>query len=481
MIRSRGWLLAAVVVIAAIAVVGALVTPTGRVAQAARGGVARVVATQLVCPSVSGGPGGRTTDMTVAHVTPGAPPAAAYSLVSPAAKARRPVRLTLKPSAVVRKSTPYGAVAVDASGNGADGVVAGQESLIPGGLGRALFDLTCLAPATDWWFAGADGGIGIEDVIVLANPADAPANVALSFWSPKGPISPPNTSGIVIAPHTTLTRKLSDFTPDVPQVAFHVHANSGTVAAGVMDLRSVRDRPTGGDSLPPTLAPATSSVVTGFVPGATYGLLYLVNPGERDATVSLRIVTPTKNFVPAGNPSVVVPAGRTLRLDLSGTIAGETAAVVIHSDTPVTAAALNAVRPTTGFTELAWLPAQQPLSGPAGIASNVPPFGQKVNLILTAPQGAARVRVTSASGASALVTVRAGRTLYVDLRALLHAGPSGPGPLLLTPLDAAPVYAVRTLYAVGAHGPLMAAAAPMVLPAATDVPPVIADPRAALP
>ena len=480
MIRSRGWLLAAVVVIAAIAVAGALITPTGRVAQAARGGVARVVASQLVCPSVSGGPGGRTTDMTVAHVTPGVAPAAAYAPVSGAGKARRAVPLTLKPSAVVRKATPYGAVAIDASGTGADGVVAGQNSLIPAGLGRALFDVTCLAPATDWWFAGADGGVGVADVIVLANPADAPANVALNFWSLKGPISPPNTSGIVIAPHTTLTRRLSDFTPDVPRVAFHVHANSGTVAAGVMDLHNAGNKPTGGDSLQPTLAPATSFVVTGFMPGATYGLLYLVNPGDRDATVSLRVLTPTKNFAPAGNQSVVVRAGQTLRVDLSGTLSGETAAVAINSDTPVTATGLTAVRPTTGFTELAWLPAQQPLSGPAGIAGNVPPFGQKVNLILTAPQGTAKVRVTSGSGASAVVTVRAGRTLNVDLRALLHAGAGGPGPLLLTPLDA-PVYAVRTLYAVGAHGPLMAAAAPMVLPAATDVPPVVADPRAALP
>ena len=216
--------------------------------------------------------------------------------------------------------------------------------------------------------------------------------------------------------------------------------------------------------------------MTGFMPGATYDRLELANAGDRDATVSLRILTPTKNFVPAGHQTVVVPAGRTVRVDVSATIAGETAAAVISSDVPVSAVGLSAQRPANSFGELAWLPAQQPLPGPGGIAGNAPPFGQKVSLVLTAPQGAAKVRVATTTGHTVVVAVPAGRTVNVDLRAAFHAGPAGPGSLLITPLDA-PVVAVRTFYAIGAHGPLMAAAAPMVLPAATDVPPVVPDPR----
>ena len=93
--RSRGWLVAAVVFIAAVAVAGALVTPTGRVARAARGGVAPVVTSQLVCPSLYGGPGGRTTDMTVAHVTSGQAPKAAYTQEFKDIKPRHPVPLKL--------------------------------------------------------------------------------------------------------------------------------------------------------------------------------------------------------------------------------------------------------------------------------------------------------------------------------------------------------------------------------------------------
>ena len=90
------------------------------------------------------------------------------------------------------------------------------------------------------------------------------------------------------------------------------------------------------------------------------------------------------------------------------------------------------------------------------------------------------MRLDTPSGASAVITVPPGRTANLDVRAALHGAPSGPGPLLVTPLDG-PVYVVRTFYATGAHGPLMAAAAPMVLPTAIALPPVVPDPRAALP
>jgi hypothetical protein len=480
MTRSRSWLLAAVVVVAALAVVGSLVTPTGRLARAARGGLAPVVATSLVCPSVSGGPGGGTTDMTAAHVTAGPVPPAAYTPVFGAVPAQRPVPMTLKPSVVVHKSTPYGAVTVAAAGLGADGVIAGQTSLIPGGAGRGLADLTCLPPATDWWFVGTDGRVGYTDLLYLVNPADTPANVALNIWSSRGPLEPPGISGIIVPAHGALLRRVSDLAPDVQAVALHVHANSGTVSASALDLEATGNTPAGGDWVPSTVAPAKTAVVTGFMPGATYDRLDLLNPGDHDATVALRVLTPTKNFVPAGHQTVVVPAGHTYSVDLSAPIAGEAAAVVVDSDAPVSAAAMTAQRPSTGFRELAWIPAQRALGGPAGIANNVGPFKQKVSLILTAPETAGKVRLDTPGGASAVVTVPAGHTLNVDLLAALRAGAGGPGPLLVTPLEGS-VYAVRTFYASGDHGPLMAAAAPMVLPTPIVLPPVVSDPRVALP
>ena len=472
--------LSAVVVIVAIAVVGNVVRPAGRALPRATGGVAPVAANVLVCPNVAGGPGGLTTDMMVAKVTPGAAPKVGYSLVqTPGGRAVQPLKPA--PLAFVHKDAAYGAVAVTASGPGSDGIVVTQTGLVPGGIGRGLLDATCQPPTTDSWFVGADGRIGFSDWLYLANPSNSIANIALTFWSDRGQLSPPNTSGIPLAPRTSMLRRISDFAPDVAALALHVHANSGAISAAVVDGQSSGTTPRGSDWIPSTSSPADSGVITGFFAHATQDVVNLANPGDRDATVSLRVLTPSKNFVPAGHQTVVVPAGHTVTVDVSDAVSGEAAAVVLSSDNPVVASGFTAQTPSTGFREFTWLPAGAPLRSPAGISNNVPPFGQSVHLILTAPDAPARVRVSTTGTASAIVTVPAGRTLDVDLRALLHAGSGGPGPLLLTPLDASAVYVVRTMYAVGAHGPLLAAAAPLPLPLPTVLPPVVADLRAALP
>jgi hypothetical protein len=253
------------------------------------------------------------------------------------------------------------------------------------------------------------------------------------------------------------------------------------VAAAIGDLEYRGTTPRGGDWIAPTAPPARDAVVTGFFRGATENVLDIANPGDRDATVSLRVLTRSKNFVPAGHPTVVVRAGHTIAVDMSSAIAGEAAGIALSSDQPVTASGLTADAPATGFRELAWLPAQLPMRTPAGIANTIPPFGQRVELLLTAPEGAARVRLTTSTGASTTINVPGGRTVDVDLRAALHAGSAGPGPLLVTPLDPAPVYAVRTMYALGAHGPLVASSAPVTLPQPTVLPAVVSDPRAAQP
>ena len=479
MTRGHYRLIAAIALLVATIVVGSVVRPTARAVRVAGGASAPVTRSSVVCPNVTGGPGGLVTGMVVAHVTSGPVPTVGYLPVrTPHGKVHP---LTPRPVAVVQQSTPYAPVAVTATGPGSDGIVASQSGLIPYGIGRSLIDTACQPPATDWWFVGSDGRIGISDYLFLVNPTDATANVALSFWSSRGPLSPPNTTGIPIAAHTSVLRAVSDFAPDVAGLSIHVHANSGSVAAAIGDLQYQGTTPRGGDWIAPTAPPARNALVTGFFHGATEDVLHLANPGDRDATVSLRVLTPSKNFVPAGHPSVVVPAGHTLAVDMSSAIAGESAAVQAIADQPVLVAGLAAQTPSTGFRELTWLPAQPPMRTPAGIADTIPPFGQTADLMLTAPDGATRVRVTTSTGRSITVDVPGGRTVDIGLRAALHAGPSGPGPLLLTPLGVAPVYVIRTMYALGAHGPLVASSVPVTLPQPTSLPPVVSDLRAAQP
>src|SRR5690349_12367956 len=106
------WFVAAVLVVVAVAVVGTLVRPTARAGDARLGALAPVAATSMVCPSVTGGPGGESTQMTVATVAPHQPVKVSYMRLAPGAGAGVATPLSLRPAATVTKTTPYGALAV---------------------------------------------------------------------------------------------------------------------------------------------------------------------------------------------------------------------------------------------------------------------------------------------------------------------------------------------------------------------------------
>lgn len=471
---------AAAVAVAALVAVGVSTDPATSRARAPIGTVTGVATTTAVCPNVTGNDR-LTTTMTVADVNAKGADRPAVTYVPVLGHGSRPVRLDPTPTAALTKSTPYASVAVTAQGRGASRVVADQVALVAGGLNRAFTDTTCASPGTDWWFAGADGRIGTADTLFLTNPGDTAANLTLTLWSAKGPLSPPGASGIVLPAHSVIRRGVADFAPDAAAIALHVHADSGTLSAALYDRRTHGVTPGGGDWIPPTLPPNRRQVVAGYAPFAGAKGLALANPGDRDATATLRVVTSHGAFAPAGAQTVVVPAGKGLGVDLSRAIGTDPAGVVVTSDQPLLAEGVTVATAPGKFSELAWIPAQEPLHGPAAVAMTIPPFGQQTLLVVSAPVTAARLRVTSAAGASATVGVAAGRTTSVDLRALLHAGTLGPGPVVITPEKDGSAYAVRILYALGAHGPLLASAPPAPFPADIVLPAVVPDQGAGAP
>jgi hypothetical protein len=76
-----------------------------------------------------------------------------------------------------------------------------------------------------------------------------------------------------------------------------------------------------------------------------------------------------------------------------------------------------------------------------------------------------------------VVQVPAGRTVRVAPLAAL--GAAGRGPLVLT-TTAGAIAAARTLFAAGAHGPLVTSTEPVALPGPLRLPPVVPDLRAAV-
>ena len=445
--------------------------------------VQRAVSTvTLVCPDVTGTGHGLSTTMTVTDVDAIAGTAAPVSIgyVPLLGKRTHSTALTPGPAVKVTKSTAYGAIAVTSHGPGAASVAADQVGFQETGRGRGLSDVSCAAPATDWWFAGADGRVGRSDTIFVANPGDELANITVGVWGPKGAVSAPSGESVPVAARSSALLRVSDLAPDVGDLLLHVHANVGEVAASLFDQRTAGINPLGTDWIPATLAPTTDAVVAGYNPGAGARYLLLANPQSRDATATLRVITRTGNFQPAGHQSIIVPAGKTVSLDLGPSLGAEAGALLMHSDQSIVAEGVSIAFVAHRYEEVAWHPAQQALQGRVVLPANTPPFHGRVLLQLTAPAGAVRVRLTTTGGANTVVTVPAGRTLSVDLRAALHvAANTDPGPVLLQPLSNDPVYASRMLYALGAHGPLVASEVPSSLPRPLVVPAIVEDLRAA--
>jgi hypothetical protein len=482
--RVLRWPALAVVVLAALIVGTALTRPGAATSQAPQSSSRPVTTTQLVCPNVGGTdtspttytvanvsaalPGGtrqharlRTTDLTGARAT-------AHPL--PAREVNRVAVKTLK-----------AAVLIEADGPAAGAVVADQSRLIGAGVLRSLFSTPCLSPATDWWITGPDGRVGYNDALVLANPGSTVANLTVSIWSAKGPIEPPKLQSFTVEPKSAQLLRVSSYAPDGALLTLHVHANSGRLVAQVLDRRVTGIEPAGLDWIPPTLPPATDLVVPGYLGGPGPRHLVLAAPGDRDATVMLRVATPSGNFAPAGHQTVVVRAGHAADVDLTSSFAGAPGAVMLHSDQPVTAAGISSagVISDRDHPDIQWQPAADPITGPAVLAANEPPFDRTARIYVTAPDGAAKVRVTPLGGQSRVMQVHAGRTLSWDPEAAL--GDAAYGPLVFTPVSGGPVYVSRSLFAYGVHGPLVTAEQPTLLPAAISLPAAVRDDRVAAP
>jgi hypothetical protein len=477
------WLAAGAAGLLAVGLTAGLARPATGPSGGPRSGSLAVTSTTLVCPIATG--------------TPGAPAVASVAsvgdLVEPALpKLRnatiRPLTATGKSREVsVRSVTRFpaekttGLLMVSAQGEGAAALAASQRKLYPRGISRGLLSATCQAPGTDWWITGAEGGVGFADALLVANPGNTVANVTVTAWATRGRFEPPRLQSLTVDPGRTVRLPVGDYAPDERHVTFRVQATSGRVTAIGVDTRFDGVSARGLDFIPPTAPPAQDVVVAGLPGGPGTRRLVVTNPGTVDATVELRVVRTDGNFAPAAQPSVVVRAGRSAVVDLTDAFDDVAGSIALDSDAPVVAAAITSLVPgrASMHPELQWTPAGLALSGSSILPDNRPPFGDEVRVYLCAPGAAASVRVTARDGGEVTVRIPAGRTRAFDPVAAFGSD-VGVGPLVLTPTTGGAVYAARTLYSAGAHGPLISSGQPFPVPQPVVIPPAVSDDRAAL-
>jgi hypothetical protein len=479
----------AAVALVALAVLGTVTGSTAARVVPPKLATAAVTSTTLVCPDINGVPVSTSSTAVASDVAAAlSPPSQSSGTVSATILAGRrstKTALTLAPGAAVPSRPKLNhTIAIQASGSVAASLVANQVSLTTSGRYRGLSGVSCVAPATDWWFAGPDGRVGFTDVLTLANPASTPADLSISLFGVKGPLPSPTLQSVRVRPRSAIHIAIASVAPDDPTIAVHVHTFSGAVTAALIDRRTSGLLSDGADYLPATQAPARAAVVAGFAPGVGPRRLILADPGTLAATVDLKLVTTSGSFVPVGDNELVVRAGHTREVNLDRAFSGSTGAVELTSDQPVIAAGLSVATTTSpNRPDLMWLAATPPLVGSAGFAIGRELTGGRCYLLLSAPQGAAQVRVSTPAGGSQVISVPAGSSVTADITATIQpkAGEPGAGtwPFVVTSVGSAPVYGVRVLRFAGALGPLITDAPLLALPTPIVLPAVRSDPNIA--
>ncbi len=449
-------------------------------------GTAPIVARTVICPVVNGLPRHTAAVASVADVGAAlpAPTDGTGSVTATILEGRKSKTSALKvrPFAAVRsRDMRSAAVAITANGTIAATLAADMVSETSTGRYRALAGGSCLEPATDWWFSGGNGKLGFTDRLILANAASTDADVSVDLWTPKGPVSSPRLAAIRVPARSRVSMGIYAVAPDIPTIAMHVRADSGAVTAAVFDRRSHGLQSNGGDLVPPTLPPSRDLVVSGFPAGPGPRQLVVTNPGASDATVAVKVATPSGEFTPSSLRELVVRGGRTVTADLTKALNGLSGAVLLSSDRAVIASGQAIVVPGNSRLrpDFVWLAATESITTPVATAVGRDPEGGDCLLILSAPGAAGAVRVTTPSGASRTIKVDAGHSVEVDITDTVKSK-SGPWPFVVTSTGGGPVYAVRELRFHGAHGALVTSAPLSPLPSPIPLPAVRHDPRLAV-
>ncbi len=459
--RTTISLIAGTAALAAVTGFAALSTPDAAGAGTAEAAAQQPVQrTSLLCPAPSTSDLAETTYTSFTPVTEGtgsdgkAELAAATTESAAGAKgkvkAAKPVLTPKEPGKPVTGDTSGGdapALVGTAEGRFAPGWAVQETTQVAAGNGRGLLGINCAVPDTEFWFPGASTAADRTDYVHLINPDDSAAVVDVELYGKDGSLKSEVGEGITVPAHGSEPILLSTLT-DEPQADLTVHVNvrSGRVGAAVQAL----DAKSGGDWLTASTEPAGSLVLPGIPKDATAVRLIAFTPSDSDADLKVRLASPTGLITPAGNETLHIKAGMTAAVDLGDLTRGEAGSLVLtptDNSVPVVAA-LKVVRGKGANQETAFIPATGPVTARATVADNA---AKGTTLSLTAPGGAAQVKVTASAGseggtaATKTYTIKGGTTQDVELP--VPAGLKGTYALTVEHVSGGAVYASRTLVA----------------------------------
>jgi len=309
-----------------------------------------------------------------------------------------------------------------------------------------MASVRCGEPGSDIWFVGPGQQNGAAQIqLDLMNVDSLAASVDVSAITDAGQAQAGNDTGITVPPHQTVTESLSSMGSGSSVVAIEVHTSIGRVAADVAEGSSHS-----ASWLPSTAAPSTELVIPGVPSSSSAAGLFLAVPGTSSAKVNVLAITPQGQYRPFGSQTVDLPGESASYIALTP-LGGTAAALEITSNVPVVAGVLVPGSGAGAFTA-----ATAAISEQAVVAGNTTGSGLAASVVLSAPAGAARVRLTEIAQASPgstagtgatgsqVVSVRAGHTLVAPVTAPRGARRGSAFAVVVTPLaGSGPLYAAR--------------------------------------
>ena len=254
-----------------------------------------------------------------------------------------------------------GAVVVAGEGVMATAGSAATLGTASAGVDAGLMAAPCLAPGTGLWFSGVAATEDDRTELILTNADDAQAQVDLRFYGRSGRVVVPGSPGLVVEARSTRSVSLTGLVRTDGPLGVMVQSSQGRVSAVAKRTRSDGRTPIGADWQVPAGAPAHTVVIPGVPEGMGSRQLVVTNPTEQRASVQVQVLGLQGPYAPSGAEVIELAPESTGTLDLVTGLAGESGAVKLTSDQPVTAAVISTNERASAQPDLAVQSAAGPL------------------------------------------------------------------------------------------------------------------------
>lgn len=237
---------------------------------------------------------------------------------------------------VATASPGDGPVTITGNGDLAPGLIAARSAVKP------LAAVSCPATSPDQWFSAVGAGAGHDSTLELVNPDAGPAVADVTVYGQTGVIDVPHLRGVRVPGHQSVQLDLGQVVPRRSELALHVVTSRGRLATSVLDTADeLGSGAKSSDWLPAQPAPATSNVLLGAPAGKGTRELAVANPGENEARVTVKVISPKSVYAPEGLNEIRLAPGTARKIDLSKQLASAIAqgafGLQVDSTVPVTA------------------------------------------------------------------------------------------------------------------------------------------------